>query len=64
MLVLAINELATGDVIGNLLSLSDLPGQGPLACRHHLERESIIIMELDDDVFLLSYLLKPWLYHK
>ena len=46
MFVLAINELATGDVIGNLLSLSDLPGQGPLACCHHLERKDVFVPDL------------------
>ena len=46
MLVPAIDELATGDIIGNFLSLSELSGQGPLACRHHLEREHVFIPDL------------------
>ena len=46
MLVAAIDELATGDVIGNLLGLSELPGQGPLTRCHHLEREHVLVLDL------------------
>ena len=46
MLIAAIDELATGDVIGYLLSLSELPGQGPLPRRHHLEREHVLVLNL------------------
>ena len=46
MLVPAIDELATGDIIGNFLSLSELSGQGPLPRRHHLEREHVLVLDL------------------
>ena len=44
VLIVALYELATGDVIRDLLRLPKLPGvpgQGLLACRHYLERESV-----------------------
>ena len=37
VLVAAVNELPAGDVIGDKLGLSELPGQGPLSCGHHFE---------------------------
>ena len=46
MLIAAIDELATGDVIGDFLSLPELPGQGPLPCRHHLEGELVLVLDL------------------
>ena len=46
MLIAAIDELATGDVIGYLLSFPELSGQGPLPRRHHLEREHVLVLDL------------------
>ena len=46
MLVPAIDELATGDVISYFLSLPELPGQGPLPCRHHFEGEHVLVPDL------------------
>ena len=46
VLVAAVDKLPAGDVIGDTLGLSELPGQGPLACRHHLEREHVFIPDL------------------
>ena len=46
MLIAAIDELATGDVIGYLLSFPELSGQGPLPRRHHLEREHVLDLDL------------------
>ena len=46
VLITAVDKLATGDVIRDLLRLPELPGQGPLACRHYLEREGIFVSSL------------------
>ena len=46
MLIEAIDELPAAHVIGDLLSLSQLPGQGPLPCRHHLEGERVQTLHL------------------
>ena len=46
MFIAAIDELATGDVVGDLLCLPELPGQGPLTRRHHLEREHVFVPDL------------------
>ena len=46
MLIAAIDKLPAAHIIGYLLSLSQLPGQGPLPCRHHLEGERVKLLHL------------------
>ena len=44
--IAAIYQLPAGDVIGYLLCLSKLSGQGPLPCRHNLEGEHVLVPDL------------------
>ena len=46
MLIAAIDQLPAGDVVGYLLCLSKLSGQGPLPRRHNLEGEHVLIPDL------------------
>ena len=46
MLIAAIYELATGNIIRNLLCLSELPGQRPLPSCHHLKGECLRVLPL------------------
>ena len=46
VLVAAVGEQTAGDVIGDLLSLPELPGERPLPRCHHLERRRVWVLPL------------------
>ena len=46
MLVATVNELTTGDVIGDLLGLPELSGKRPLSRCHHLEHKCVGVLPL------------------
>ena len=46
VLTAAVDELTTGDVIGDLLRLPQLPGQRPLPSGHHLEGKYFRVLPL------------------
>ena len=46
MLVAAVDELTTGDVIRDLLRLPELSGERPLPRCHHLERKRVWVLPL------------------
>ena len=46
MLIPAIDQLPAGDVVGDLLGLPQLSGQGPLSCCRHIEGEHAFVFHL------------------
>ena len=46
VLIPAVDQLPAGDVVGDLLGLPQLSGQGPLSCCLHIEGEHAFVFHL------------------